>query len=77
MKKVKCIKTIVDSPFVVGETYYLDKSSCYIDSDGDEYGKFYADELREKYVGIAYLLQFCLMEDGNCLACKQYHICNK
>ena len=47
MKLVKCIserEPSLLSLIEVGKIYYLDETSLYIDSDGDEYAKIYKDK---------------------------------
>lgn len=34
-----------------GELYWIDDSTRYRDSDGDEYGEIYLDEEKTRYIG--------------------------
>ena len=53
MKKVKCISIREKEPnqIKVGSTYFIDETSKYVDSDGDEFGTVYEDEAGTKVVG--------------------------
>ena len=43
----------------VGKIYYLDETSLYVDSDGDEYAKIYKDKWRKEYIGNMLTKHFC------------------
>lgn len=60
MQEVICInvRNLFQNQIEVGKTYYLETSSVYGDSDGDWYGKIYADKDKEKYIGDLKLSHF-------------------
>lgn len=53
MKKVKCISIRETSPkqITVGNVYYLDETTLYVDSDGNEYAMIYRDIHKKQVVG--------------------------
>lgn len=60
MELVRCI-TERDSnkgQLVVGNIYWMDASTAYKDSDGDEYAKIYLDEAKTQYVGNLLTIHF-------------------
>ena len=62
MKLVKCIserEPSLLSLIEVGKIYYIDETSLYVDSDGDEYGKIYKDKWRKEYIGNMLTKHFC------------------
>lgn len=52
MKKVKCISIRETEPnqIKVGQNYFIDETSKYVESDGDEYATVYEDEAGTKVV---------------------------
>lgn len=62
MKRVICInerKTIShQNQIEVGKDYYLDLSTVNGDYEGDWYGKIYADDKKEVYIGHLKLSHF-------------------
>ena len=80
MKKLKCINSREESSLnriKVGDIYYMDESTRYCDNDGDEYAVIYKDEKKIEVIGNLLLSHFCMLEDGNCMSCDLYDICNK
>lgn len=77
MKKISCVKerNVAGCRLVVGRDYYMDESTRYTDSDGDEYACVYADDKKEFWVGNLSLVHFCMTGNGNCLACDMYDTC--
>ena len=75
MKKVKCIsiRKFMPKQIEVGKIYYMDEKTKRRDEDGDEYAIFYSDQDGMHKIGNLLLSHFCMMEDGNCMACD---ICN-
>lgn len=71
MKKVKCIsiRKIMPKQIEVGKIYYMDEKRKWKDEDGNEYAVFYSDKNGEDKIGTLLLSHFCMMEDGNCMAC--------
>lgn len=71
MKKVKCIsiREFMPKQIEVGKIYYMDEKTKWKDCDGDEYAVFYSDNNGEDKIGNLLLSHFCMMEDGNCMAC--------
>lgn len=71
MKKVKCvsIREFMPKQIEVGKIYYMDEKIKWKDGDGDEYAVFYSDKNGEDKIGNLLLSHFCMMEDGNCMAC--------
>lgn len=71
MKKVKCIskREFMPKQIEIGKIYYMDENSKWKDTDGDEYAMFYLDKKGENKIGNLLLSHFCMMEDGNCMAC--------
>lgn len=53
----------------VGKIYYMDEKTKWRDEDGDEYAIFYSDQDGMNKIGNLLLSHFCMMEDGNCMAC--------
>lgn len=60
MMKVQCIKgrEKMLSKVEVGKIYFLDMLSVYGDSDGDWFGKIYADESKKQYIANMKLSHF-------------------
>lgn len=71
MKKVKCvsIREFMPKQIEVWKIYYMDEKTKWKDGDGDEYAVFYSDKNGEDKIGNLLLSHFCMMEDGNCMAC--------
>lgn len=71
MKKVKCvsIREFMPKQIEVGKIYHMDEKTKRKDCDGDEYAVFYSDNNGEDKIGNLLLSHFCMMEDGNCMAC--------
>lgn len=61
MKFVKCIskREMLPEQINEGESYYLDETSLYVDSDGDEYAKIYKDKFRKEFIGNMLTKHFC------------------
>nr|DAZ61475.1 MAG TPA: hypothetical protein [Caudoviricetes sp.] len=72
MKKVRCIsiRKFMPKQIEVGKIYYMDEKTKWKDEDGDEYAVFYSDKNGEDKIGNLLLSHFCMMEDGNCMACN-------
>lgn len=53
MRLVSCIEERQTKPeqIIKGKLYWIDDSTRYKDSDGDEYGEIYLDEEKKYYVG--------------------------
>ena len=53
MKKVKCVsvRESIPSQIDVNEIYYLDETTLYVDSDGDEYATIYKDRWKTQRIG--------------------------
>lgn len=47
----------------------MDEKTKWRDEDGDEYAIFYSDHDGMNKIGNLLLSHFCMMEDGNCMAC--------
>lgn len=64
MRKVICISTRPNIAFgiVPGNTYYMDTSSIWKDSDGNEYAIFYADKAGNKKIGKLLVSHFKIEE---------------
>ena len=73
MKKAKCIsvRPMMPKQIEVDKIYYMDETTKWKDGDGDEYATFYSDRLGDdkNKIGNMLLSHFCMMEDGNCMAC--------
>ena len=61
MKLVKCISRRETFPEQIeeGNMYYLDETSLYVDSDGDEYAKIYKDKWKKECIGNMLTKHFC------------------
>ena len=61
MKLVKCISERESMPeqIIVGRFYWMDETTKWKDSDGDEYAQIYTDELRQNRVGDMLCKHFC------------------
>lgn len=53
MKLVKCISIRESCPrqIIVGDLYYLDETTLFVDHEGDEYAKIYNDKYGKQLVG--------------------------
>ena len=53
MKLVRCIseRELMPGQIVIGRKYWIDESTVWTDSDGDEYAQVYLDEEKEHRVG--------------------------
>ena len=63
MKKVKCIsvRPMMPKQIEVDKIYYMDETT--------KYATFYSDKVGDNKIGNMLLSHFCMMEDGNCMAC--------
>lgn len=64
MRKVICINTRpkIENQIIPGNTYYMDTSSIWKDSDSDEYAMFYADKAGNKRIGNLLVSHFKIEE---------------
>ena len=71
MKKVKCISTrqFMPNQTEIGKMYYMDETTIYKNDNEKEYATFYLDKEGRNRIGNLCLSRFCMMEDGNCMAC--------
>lgn len=62
MKTVRCIniRPYMPNQVEVGKTYYMDETTIWCDTDGDEYAAIYKDELKHNKIGNLLLSHFCI-----------------
>ena len=61
MKLVTCISKRESMPAQIteGDSYYMDETSIYTDSDGDEYATIYKDKWKTNCIGNMLTKHFC------------------